>query len=242
MSKIPDTFYQRNPDYKPDVDYRSKHLKWLQIHKIFAPSWWSPQPNNNLTYYEVMKNSYGPDGIKYNETAFNFFRADYKELISGGDINQQAATLFGVKPKKDEDPCYFVTINWSDNNFDPVKAVRDLKRLFGKSWVSSAAAVFERHTLKGNHPHVHIMLQVTKYKTFGHFKHKMFEQSIVQGIAPNFIDIKCGKQHHWEYVEGDKTPEKAECLEKDKVWRLNNDLDDLYSKNYDETAATSVSP
>lgn len=213
-------------DYDPSIDYRQLHLEWIKKNRWFRPK--SGVADWADSYYDQMSAMYR-DTYKLHTTAYLLLRDDYKHSKVSADINTVVGRMFGDTPIN-TNPYYFVTYNWTTTNFDPKKAVVGVNRLFEKSWVDKALAVFEYHGIENNHPHLHIVIQVNKYKTIGKFREKMFEASLASGILKNFIDIKPGRPEHWDYTSGDKSLDKKECLEKDIIWRNENSLEHIYKK------------
>ena len=168
--------------------------------------------------------------IKFNETAYRYLRDDYEYNKVKKTINQDVAEMFGDVPENDN-PTFFVTFNWSDSNFNKVKILDGLKKLFSKSWIDNAKGVFEYHGLKGNHPHFHSLIQVNKHKTVGRFADKIFQSALGKTLAKNFIDIKVAQNYHIDYLDLDKDTLKQECLDKDIVWRGENGFLELYTKD-----------
>lgn len=219
--------------YNPKVDYKKLHCEWVREKKGFRPKGGNPLPLMYPSYLEYLNAMYyGSDAtFKFNETAYMNLRADYKWAASSTKVLDEVAVMFGDVPQNDN-PSYFVTFNWApdSSNFDPVHAVKGVQRLFSKAWVDNARGVFEYHGLKGNHPHFMCIIQVNKYKKKYDFKDKMLESSLAKGLSSNFVDIKPHKAYHDDYLDLDKSSDKKECLEKDVIWRVENNLAQEYKK------------
>lgn len=218
-------------DYDPTKDYKTLHIEWLRNNRSFRPKGGNPFPLLYNTYIEYMNAMYfSEDGcFKNNETAYLCLRDDYKWSKRSQTINEEVATLFGDKIENNN-PCYFVTFNWTDANFNIQKALTGVERLFDKAWVDNARGVFEYYGMKDNHPHFHCIIQVNKYKKIYDFRKKMFESSLGSDLAKNFIHVKYAKDYHEDYVDLDKDPAKAECLAKDVEWREANGFAPEYRK------------
>lgn len=221
--------------YDENVDYRTKHIEWLRSKKGFRPKGGNPLPMQFPTYLEYLNFTYfSNDGLsskgdKRNRYAFMNLRDDVKWAHHSKDIVAEVDELFGFKPKN-TNPTFFVTFNWNDSNFKLEHALKGVERLFSKSWVDNARGVFEYHTENGNHPHFMALIQVNCHKTLGKFRDKMFECSLANGLAKNFIDVKVAKSYHEDYIDLDKQESKREFLELDVEWRNNLGIKHEYSK------------
>lgn len=220
-------------EYNPKVDYKKLHCEWVREKKGFRPKGGNPLPLMYKTYLDYLSGMYyGTDAtFKRNETAYLLLKDDYNWAKRSANVVDEVAVMFGDVPKNDN-PSYFVTFNWSPDcsNFNPEHAVKGVQRLFSKSWVDNARGVFEYHGLHGNHPHFMCIIQVNKYKKKYDFKDKILESSLAKGLAANFIDIKPCQEYHQDYLDLDKSSEKQECLEKDVIWRNENNLLHEYKK------------
>lgn len=213
--------------YKEDVDYKKLHLEYIKANPRFRPLG-GVSPNYS-SYFEQLSSLYHEGSIKSNKTAYIFLRDDYNHQKKSKTINDEVATMFGDVPENNN-PTYFVTFNWTDDNFKLDKILNAIQKLFSKSWIDNARGVFEYHGLQGNHPHFHSLIQVNKHKTFGRFMDKIVQSAMGSTLNKNFIDIKVARPYHLEYLEFDKRVEKTECLEKDIIFRRENNLKDVYIK------------
>lgn len=213
-------------EFDESKDYKTIHLEWIKANRSFRPK--NGIRLNYTTYFEDMQDLYR-DGVKQQKTAYLWLRDDYQWSKKSKTINQEVAQMFGDEPIN-ENPTFFITFNWSQDNFKIPSILTAIKKLFSKSWVDNARGVFEYHGLTNNHPHFMSLIQVNKHKTFGRFKDKILQSSLAQTLAKNFIDIKVAKSYHQDYLDLDKVNEKTECLEKDKVWRKSLGLLEEYNK------------
>lgn len=214
--------------YDEKLNYKQIHLNWIKANPRFLPKLGLLDKTLYKSYYEEMLHRYNMS-IRFNETAFMFLRDDYEFSKVKTNINSEVACMFGDVPEN-KNPTFFVTFNWSEGNFNKVKIFDGLQKLFRKSWVDNARGVFEFYGLKSNHPHFMCLIQVNKHKTIGRFRDKIFQSAIAQTLGKNFIDIKVAQSYHQDYLDLDKSPEKQECLEKDKIWRIDNGILSIYSK------------
>lgn len=212
-------------------DYKKLHIEWLKSKKGFRPRGGNPLPQLYSSYIDFLEAMYyHTDGAyKHNSTAYLNLRDDYMWATKSTTILDEVAIMFGDTPKNDN-PSFFVTFNWADSNFNTSKILKGVDKLFSKSWIDNAEGVFEYYGLHDFHPHFHCVIQVNKHKTIGRFRDKIFESALASTLAKNFIDIKVARDYHLEYIDGDKKIEKSECLEKDKLWRIENNLAEKYKK------------
>lgn len=213
-------------EFDASKDYKTIHLEWIKANRSFRPK--CGLNPNYINYYDQMT-AYYRETLKQQYTAYRWLRDDYMWSKKSKTINQEVAQMFGDEPIN-ENPTFFITFNWSEDNFKIPSILTAIKKLFSKSWVDNARGVFEYHGLTNNHPHFMALVQVNKHKTFGRFKDKIFQSSLAQTLGKNFIDIKEAKTYHQDYLDLDKSNEKTECLEKDKVWRKSLGLLEEYNK------------
>ena len=89
---------------------------------------------------------------------------------------------------------------------------------------------------RGLHPHFHILFETAE--PISRIKEKLWRPSYVKDLIksdgkqfPNFIEYEKARDYHLKYINLDKKPEKLPAVEKDKVWRLENNIPD-YEKNW----------
>lgn len=214
-------------EFNLKLNYKEIHLEWIKRNPSFRPKGGLPP---NVTYFNYMNDMYR-DTIKQQKTAYIYLRDDYKHLKSRNiDVNHYVAAMFGDKPDETQNS-FFVTFNFDPKLFNPIRAIADVRRLFDKSWVDQAYGVFEFHTENGNHPHFMMKLTVNKYNKKGKLLDKMAESTLAKMTSgKNFIDVKPFLPCHQDYLELDKDPSKKEYLEKDIIWRKENNLPEYLEK------------
>ena len=118
---------------------------------------------------------------------------------------------------------FFVTIGFNHQTFNAKLAMTSVNAIFRKSFVLSAEGVFEFYRENGEHPHIHIIMEVPKMRA-GMLVTKIFQSAGMSKVvlSRNFIDVKPCEEYHYGYIEGDKIEEKKEFCAKDKVWREQN--------------------
>lgn len=220
-------------EYNPNIDYRSLHLEWIKKHKSFKPkggltldvktgrSTWN-------TYYEQMEAMYR-DCYKLHKTAYILLKDDIKHFNVDEDIDDKVNTILGLTPTEK----YFITFNFNDDNFDLDKIMPAFERLRDKSYINKMDAVFEYHGSKSNHPHIHMILEVSgPDRTYGRFKKLLTRTQLYKLLAAdNFFDIKKFiADRHEDYVDGNKKEDKIKLVELDKEWRAKLNLLDIYTK------------
>ena len=208
-------------------DYKQIHLEWIKANRGFRPR--SGLPLNYSSYLDYMSELYNTT-IKQQKTAYIYLRDDYNWSKRSKTISQEVAVMFGGPPEDGGDN-FFVTFNFSDQLFNAQQVIQATNRLFEKSWVVSSYAVFEYNTAQGCHPHCHMRLEVDKYNKKGKLLEKMVQSSLAKFTGgKNFIDVKPFMPIHNDYLKFDKALEKQEYLEKDKLWRIENNIPEYLEK------------
>lgn len=214
-------------EFDETKDYKLLHLEWLKANRGFRPK--SGIPLNYNSYFEYIDELYRHT-VKQQRTAYLYLRDDYNWSKKSKTINQEIAVMFGDRV---QDPTFFITFNFDNAKFIPNKVVDCVKKLFDKSWVTDGYAVFEYYTETGNHPHVMMKLSVNKYQTKGKLLDKCFESALAKFTSgKQFIDIKPFQPCHQDYLQLDKSLSKKENLEKDIIWRKENNLPEYLAKSF----------
>lgn len=200
-------------------NYKSIHLEWIKANRGFRPQR-GIMPMYN-TYLDEMTEMYN-ETIKANKTAYVYLRDDYNWSKRSRSINDEVAVLFGDKPI-DNNPKFFVTFNFDEQLFNSQNVLKDLAKFMSKDWIKSLTGAFEYYTEKGHHPHLMMVISVNKYKN--KILDKMKESILAKYCkSVNFIDVKKWQPFHDDYVALDKDPKKKEYLDKDVLWRIEQNL------------------
>lgn len=97
-------------------------------------------------------------------------------------------------------------------------------------WLSGSKCVVERYSKSGDNLHIHILKEgiYSKPKIIRDLSRKF-------KIDKNFVDVRSSTKkvdydNRVKYISGNKNDEiKMEHVEKDAVWRKENDLEDIYN-------------
>lgn len=226
-------------EYDPEVDWREAHYEWIKENKNFTPKAGRLKTLSGANMYpgylEEMVARYRDMSLAtVNKMAYVHYKDDvFWSRAEKGTATKKALLLFGLDVKKTY-PAFFVTFNFSPLKFKPVEVLKDLGKFMDKSWIKSLDGIFEYYTEEGEHPHLHMYMEVDKYNTCGKILDKMKESRLAKYCAgANFIDVKKGLPHHKDYVDGDKSVAKKDNLAKDEMWRIENNLPHRIVKNID---------
>lgn len=146
--------------------------------------------------------------------------------------------LTRVQPGADENWA-FITIGWNEQTVTPRSMLDVSKRVAELKYFSECKFVLEKHRENGIHHHTHFLVRFNEK----YFKSKligwMYQVRGLRAIClgKNFIDIKgpLDKKKPYQsyelyndYVSGIKTEEKNKYIEKDRIWRQQNNIEDIY--------------
>lgn len=200
-------------------NYKTIHLEWIKAHRGFRPQRGIMPTYNN--YLDEMTDMYN-ETIRLNKTAYIYLRDDYLWSKRSKSIDAEVAEMFGDKPV-DTNPKFFITFNFDEKLFNSENILKDLGKFMSKDWIKSLDGVFEYHGEKSNHPHLMMVISVDKYKN--KILDKM-KESILAKYCGNstFIDVKKHQSYHDDYIALDKDPKKKESLDKDVLWRIEQNL------------------
>lgn len=216
--------------YNPNYDYVSAHLAFVKKHSTFQPK--HIRLINGISYHEMLTEwykSYWDDMAvrPLNLVAYSNYMDDKKWLQEYYIIDQ---SILNNKPLVNT---AFVTIGFNHQEFTPKKAIELIQSLLQLSYVKDGTkAVIENFRENGEHPHVHIKLC---HDT------KVYKSQIIQSITRlrharllilqrNFIDYKVFEEQHELYLQGIKKEAKLYLVEKDKIWRQQNNIPEVFEK------------
>jgi len=237
------TFEEKNPGYKPEVEWYWQLVKLLKEHKSYTPPWAECGHGHYLSHImdERVKGR-----LNNNKTCYCLYRDDFKAIHEKKENKktayEEACIHFGIK-QEDIGPRtikWFVTFNWEPDcsNFDQKHIVDvGIPALFTKSYIVDARGVFEFYSTDGkgkNHPHFMCIIECIKDNKTSYpssMVDKMKEATIAKGLARNYVSVKKYGNHHEAYVDLTKCEEKQEALAKDVVWRQERLLKDQYHRD-----------
>lgn len=124
---------------------------------------------------------------------------------------------------------WFVTLGFKDD-IQLLDFQRWIEKFMKKDTVIKLKGKYEIHTDKGYHPHFHMELQMN-YKQSKVIQY-IWESAGIKKIleSRNFIDVKPKKSYHEDYLDGFKTDEKIENVEKDRTFREKHNIPEFYEK------------
>lgn len=152
--------------------------------------------------------------------------AKQKEEKQKNDLKSFTEAVNGLPSR-----IWFVTVNFkSDIKISDFK--KWIERFLNKSIVLSLKGVFEIHKkTAGLHPHFHMVIEMNykKSKVIQYISESAFLKKLLK--ADNYIDVKEFKDYHLDYISGKKKDDKMEFVEKDREFRKNNDIPQIYVKH-----------
>jgi len=219
--------------YVESTDYVQLHFDWILKNNRYAIA----NAGVHSDYYDIMSSVYKDmavdkkcccDKISYphsqrNHTAFKMLLTDMRLSKKSVD-NLQILEKVAMEDQGSTN-IYFITIGFNHQTFTVKAAMMAINAVFRKSFVDSAEGVFEFYRTNGEHPHIHIIMEVPKMRP-GILVTKIFQTAGMSKVvlSRNFIDVKPCEEYHYKYLEGNKIEEKMECCEKDKLWREQNQI------------------
>jgi len=201
-------------------DYKSLHLFWINGHKNFVPR---NGDDLSVSYYDIMSFTYKqPNATQaYAKKCLDNDKAWFAKCCKYiSDMNLEMVPVTK----------HFVTIGFNHQTWSVATCVAVIKRILALSWIDNATAVFELHRENGEHPHCHFLID-TKF-TKSKILEKLWAVRDIKRIVLQkaFIDYKVAQPYHVKYIHGDKVEEKMPFVEKDKLWRQQNNIEQLFEK------------
>lgn len=133
----------------------------------------------------------------------------------------------------------FITVGWNEQTVTPKKMLSASLKIQKLKYFSSCEFVLEKYRENGVHHHTHFLVKFNEKFPPSKVIGWIFTTSGVKDICreSNFIDYlgpQKPKKHYepfevyYQYIRGNKKAAKLPYVESDKVWRSENDLEDLY--------------
>lgn len=149
------------------------------------------------------------------------------------------------KPSNEDDGLnyMFITLNFEPHvsvNVMKMETERFVKLAIFKN--CTYKYVYEYHTKGQNHPHTHILMEMKNTGTISltTILQKAYQRQGVEDIMKidylfswaKKYDKKCRKRSEINaYILGNKTDRKIENVENDKIWRIENNLNEFYQSS-----------
>ena len=203
--------------YDPNIDWSDLYLRKIYPVRSSRPDYFLASKD----YF--ISRGYTEDDL--NKIACSFYLSQV--FAAEREAKAKQKVYDAVNPSADRKE-WFVTLNWDFNDtkysFTKEKFDRMIHILNEKKWYESYRGVFEIHRSDGIHPHFHMVLvtgtkllrkkqQVIKYL------HKATKEMMA---TDNYVDVKPWDTRHVAYIDGIKTDNKQEYLEKDEEYRTLN--------------------
>lgn len=226
------------------TDYIEGHLAWIKNNPKFQPKYVS---SYGYDYYEIMRELYTVQRVirKYDVCEHictykeNPFIQDFakKQWIADKAWHKASNALSKAIDKEVEkleptpNGMWFVTIGFNHQTWNVKDCCKAIQKILEMDWIISAKANFELHRENGEHPHVHFLIETKEPKSriLDKLSRPLYVKKVV--LSKNFIDIKPALDYHHKYINLDKQTDKQEFVEKDRVWRLKENIPD-YEKNW----------
>jgi len=201
-------------------DYKSLHLNWIKSNKNFVP-----KNGNDLSepYYDIMRFTYQQPNSSQNYAKIC--------LIEDIEWKKKSCKVLGeLSIATSSSTRHFVTIGFNHQTWSVASCVAVIKRIMALDWIDNATAVFELHRENGEHPHCHFLID-TKF-TKSKILEKLWAVKDIKKIVlqKSFIDYKVAQDYHVKYINGDKIENKMPYVEKDILWRQENNIEQLFKK------------
>lgn len=203
-----------------NLDFKSIHLNWLSTHKDFKPR---HSEDWDVPYYEIMKFTYSQTNAtqEYAQRCFVEDMTWHKQVQTV--INEYLTA-------KTSSVRHFITIGLNHQTWSIPLGIKLIETILHFDWVESGKAVFELHRENGIHPHIHFLIDSKLPKS--KILEKIWATKGIKKIVlqKSFIDYKPAMPYHEKYIVGDKTEDKIIYVNKDSVWRVENNIKHLYEK------------
>lgn len=180
--------------------------------------------------------------------AHDNLRCDYIDFCGNLKRNYVKNTLadmlleFKKVNSSSNQPMYaMITIGWNEQTVTPQKMLRVSQNVLNLKYFKTAYMVLEKHRENGIHHHTHYLVEFGEKFPVSKLVGWVYQTRGVKELClnKNFVDYlgpQNGKkpyqtyQDYFKYIHGDKQEKKLKYCALDKVWRKDNGILDIYSK------------
>lgn len=224
--------------YKSEVNYFRSLLKFAEKRPNFNPVTFGEckYANQIILMEQTMRTN---PFILMEEDDYNKFW--YKWLTSDRMLEDRTANelkneILVGDPLQDN--WIFVTLNFNDT--EPItgqKMLHFAQEICKKDWVENATFVLEKHRCQGIHHHIHLLIDLNTHQRKGKIIELIYKIGGLRRYCAGkqYVDVKCAKDAlraprdvYENYVSGNKKEEKMFFVIKDRQWRKENNLQDIY--------------
>lgn len=216
---------------------KDKHFALCNMYKYVAD-----YKHDKLTNRELLGHVYGDAVARWNCHKFKFLDSWYRQdlLLSQRRDTVTLGVLADITALSvDTGPMYaFITIGWNEQTVTPAKMLNVSKNVMKLKYFSDVVMVLEKHRENGVHHHTHFLVKFEEKFPVSKILNWIYTTKGVKDIClgKNFIDYlgPQGKKPYQtydlyrDYVSGKKKEAKLDYVKKDKVWRKENKIEDLY--------------
>lgn len=216
-----------------NIDYVAAHMQWLTNRPCFEKVIYE------FAAYEIYKNIYDNigDRSKRNYSAYIFMGNDIESSEPNKVERQMKQALYAEDDKTEK--WVFVTVGWNAQTVTPKLALEVSDRIARYRDFNRVRYVFEKYRENGEHHHSHFLIDSTKTRyTVSKLVQQLYKIKGIKGITlgPSSIDVKAPwskKEHasyhvYEEYIKGNKKIEKLPYVYKDRNWRRDMNVCDLF--------------
>lgn len=210
------------------ADYKSAHLAWIHSTPKFLPKY-AQDYRADISYFEIIKHVYNNPNCsqEYAKLMFVSDKVWYQQSYKVSNEIDKAVK----KLEPTANGWWFVTIGFNHQTWSIKKCCQVITKIIAFDWIISVKANFELYRPNGEHPHCHFVIEtdLPKSKILEKIWRPKYVQEVV--LSKSFIDIKKFEEHHRKYINLEKTYDKMECVNKDIIWRGQNNIPD-FEKNW----------
>lgn len=205
-----------------ETDYKSAHLQFIKDRPNFVPK----GGTFSIPYYEVMQELYRSPAV-VQELAKVMWLADiewhkvyqkaYNDALRSFDVDQQRV---------------FITIGFNHQTYTIQKCIDVINNIKKLDWIVTLHGVFEMHRENGEHPHFHCLITLNEKIPKSKVLEKLWAVKGIKKVVlqKTFIDYKPAQPHHEDYINLRKVSTKMPYVEKDKLWRIENNIPEKFIK------------
>lgn len=223
--------------YDSTADYVTEHLNWIKQHPNFRNSEYHEY---NKTYWEVMYLVYYPGTVWRNLLAFRFRYVDEQSLKKQNEVSDMFSRLIAEESTiTDNSNWAFVTVGFNEQTITVPQMLAVSANISKFKHFISGKYVLEKFRTNGIHHHTHFLVDLACKYTPSKLAQDLFK---IKGLSKicmgaTFIDVKMltnkrnkaqPRSVYENYVEGIKQESKMNCVYKDREWRKQNNIQDIY--------------
>ena len=218
---------------------RNKHLALCRMYKNIADE----KPYMTHSNFQLLEDYYSGAILRWTPGKYKFLQHWYQtDLLKSQKKDMASLELIAdikALSNKNEPMYAFITIGWNEQTVTPAKMLRVSQNVMALKYFKTVYMVLEKHRENGVHHHTHFLVTFEEKFPVSKILNWIYTTKGVKDIClgKNFIDYLGPQQKkpyqtyelYKDYVHGVKQEAKQQYITKDREWRKQNEINEIYN-------------